>query len=688
VLVSVMLALLLITVSVIGVTSFVSARSMVRYLSDTVLAQSGQRIEEQVRGELDLAVAQGTLDAALLGGGRIDPRDREAVSAYFLDAIRAHPQLSYLSWTLDDSGNHVTVERNRDGSLFLVYLIRQPDDRLELHHFRVHPDGRREQIALERDKPKNDPRPRPYYVAARDAKAPTWTDTYVFLGQGGRLTVPGVTRATPIYQPDGALLGVLSADFDLFALSEFLGELQLSANGFAFLVEFRADGTRRVIAHPKPELLARSGGEPIAADEIADARVRGFLSQLAPGGATNALIPVSFEADGVEYVGGYRRIEGDRGLRWAVALVIPEDDIMGPIARSRRLTIGITIASTILAVILAVLLSMQIGKALRLLASETQAIGKFHLQAKPVTASSVVEIQQLALAIEDMKTGLRSFQKFVPSDLVRTLVASGHEAKLGGGRATITMHFSDIADFTTISETMRPEELVELLSEYLSLMSREILASGGTIDKFIGDAVMAFWNAPRTIEDHAMVAVRTVLANHRALAAQRTTWLAAGKPGLHARVALHTGDAVVGNIGSEARLDFTAIGDTVNLASRLEGLNKLYGTELLISDATLRLVEGRVVVRPLDRVAVKGKTTGSMIYELLGLTGEVDAGVVALAERHARAMDAYFAQRWDDAIELLDPVDEAAKVIRARASEFRSAPPPADWDGIYRATSK
>src|SRR6185503_15542262 len=131
----------------------------------------------------------------------------------------------------------------------------------------------------------------------------------------------------------------------------------------------------------------------------------------------------------------------------------------------------ITLISTVVAIILAVLLSMQIGKALRRLATETEQIGKFHLSAKPVVASSVVEVRQLATAIEDMKRGLRSFQKFVPADLVRALVASGDEAVVGGTRATITVHFSDIADFTTISEKLAPEELVVLLSEYLSVMS-------------------------------------------------------------------------------------------------------------------------------------------------------------------------------------------------------------------------
>ncbi|MBA2539969.1 MAG: hypothetical protein H0V17_10070 [Deltaproteobacteria bacterium] len=686
VLVTVTLALLLVTVGVIGITSFLSARRMAEDLADQVLEQTAQRIEEQVRAELDLAIGQATLDASLLGTNQIDPANREAVSAYFLAAIRAHPQLSYLSWAQDASGEIVNIERDRSGALEVVYLIRHPDNRLELQQYRVLADGTREVVRTLPDKPENDPRPRPYYLAAKQAGVPTWTETYVFLGKGGQLTVPGVTRATPILR-DGKLLGVLSADFDLFALSDFLSKLSVGAHGMAFLVELRGDGSRRVIAHPDPKLLASPTGDALPIDQIADGRVQGLLGKVDPNAASSS---VEFTANGTTYVGNYRRIDGDRGLHWGVGLVIPEDEIVGPVKRNRRNTIAITSVSIVIAILLAILLSMQIARALRQLASETEAIALFHLEAKPVLPSSVVEVRQLASAVEDMKRGLRSFQKFVPVDFVRSLVASGGEAVLGGKRATITVHFSDIADFTTISEKLRPEELVVLLSEYLSLMSGPILASGGTIDKFIGDAVMAFWNAPNTVADHAFVACKTVLANQDILAKRRPQWVAAGKPALTARVGLHTGDAVVGNIGSDARLDFTAIGDTVNLASRLEGLNKSYDTEIIISASTYELVKSRVVVRPVDRVAVKGKDASILIYELLGLAGGVASTVEARAKNHAAAIEAYFERRWDDAIGMLSstPDDKAAQLIVERARGFKQAPPADGWDGTYRMTSK
>ncbi len=692
-LVTAILSLLLGTVAIIAGTSFVSSRDTAEDLASQVLTQTTLRVDEQVRAELELAVAQGRLDGALFSHHDLNPLDREAVARYFVDAIRAHPRLSYLSWSLDANGDHVEVQQDRGGAVTITELVRQSDGRLELRLRPVLADGTFGPAVVERDRPENDPRPRPFYLAATKAGAATWTETYGFF-HSGRLGPPGITRAVPVRRDDGSLLGVLSVDFDLFALSGFLQTLKLSEHGLAYVVELRADGAERVIAHPTPALLAAHGNELVSTSNIDDPRVRAFTARLDPRATAGTLEPVRFDVGGVPYLGRTHAMGDDQGLHWVVALALPESDVMAAVMHNRQTTIAVALVSTFIAVVFAVMLSMQISTAMRRLAVETEAIGQFHLAPKPVIESNVVEVRKLAVAIEDMKRGLRSFQKFVPVDVVRALVESGDEATLGGKRAAITVHFSDITDFTTISETMEPEQLVELLSEYLSAMTAEILASGGTIDKYIGDAIMAFWGAPRAVEDHAFVACATVLANQRALAALGQRWTARGLPALRAKIGLHTGFAVVGNVGSEARLDFTAIGDTVNLASRVEGLNKVYGTEVILTDATYRPLEGRVIARTLDRVAVKGKARGVLVHELLGLTGHVDAAVSARAERHNRALEAYFAQRWDEAVDLLtdavreDPSDKPAQITLARALALRAAPPATDWDGIHRMTSK
>jgi adenylate cyclase len=293
-----------------------------------------------------------------------------------------------------------------------------------------------------------------------------------------------------------------------------------------------------------------------------------------------------------------------------------------------------------------------------------------------------------------MKASLRSNRKFVPAELVRGLHASGQEAKLGGKRQKLTIYFSDLEGFTTVSEQLEPEKLVELLGEYFAAMTGQILEEGGTVDKYIGDAIMAFWGAPNAREDHALAACRTALANQAKLKELQRDWQARGLPLLKVRIGLNTGEAIVGNIGSEDRLDYTAIGDSVNLASRLEGLNKYYGTTIMLSAATWLAVKDDVVARPLDKVSVKGKKQGALVYELLGMKGETDEAIVVMAETYAAALDAYSKRDWATARAKLRAVidqrgsDPPSSQMLERIDELEASPPGDDWDGVNRMESK
>jgi adenylate cyclase len=214
-----------------------------------------------------------------------------------------------------------------------------------------------------------------------------------------------------------------------------------------------------------------------------------------------------------------------------------------------------------------------------------------------------------------MAAGLAAFRKFIPADLVRLLLRQGVQAEPGGSIQQLTVMFIDIAGFTGLSERMG-DRLVPLLSAYLDLTSEVIVANGGTIDKFIGDAVMSFWGAPTPQHDHALLACRAALACRSAI---ENSGLANdnGQP-LQIRIGVNSGRMLVGNIGSELRLNYTVIGDAVNVASRLESANKHYETQILIGAETKRLIEGAMITREIDQIAVYGKTEGLAVYELIG----------------------------------------------------------------------
>jgi adenylate cyclase len=242
---------------------------------------------------------------------------------------------------------------------------------------------------------------------------------------------------------------------------------------------------------------------------------------------------------------------------------------------------------------------------------------------------------------------------------------------------------------------MEPDVLVAALGEYFERMSHEILAKQGTVDKYIGDAVMAFWGAPHVQDAHALLACRAALAMRDALREMQKRLSADGKPLIEARIGINTGVALVGNIGSPSRMNYTAMGDAVNLASRLEGLNKVYGTTIAVGETTALLVRGEMELRPLDFVAVKGKARAILVYELLGERGKVDERDLRAAESHAQALELYRARRFGEAAHIfeqvasaLGPNDEASRLLLRRCRRYAKQPPEEDWDGSYVMAEK
>jgi adenylate cyclase len=259
------------------------------------------------------------------------------------------------------------------------------------------------------------------------------------------------------------------------------------------------------------------------------------------------------------------------------------------------------------------------------------------------------------------------------------------EVSLGGERREITILFSDIRGFTGISEKLAPEDLVDFLNTYFTRVTKVIMEQRGLVDKFIGDAIMAFWNAPLADTEHAEHAVYAALAMKEQLDHVRKEH-GDKYPRLEIGIGINTGDAVVGNVGSTERLSYTAIGDSVNLASRLEGLTKYYGVHILISESTRKCLKEDVVVRELDLVKVKGKKEPVKVYEVVGLRDSVnDPEKIKLYEN---SLHLYYKGKWRDAMKGFSALeDTASKLMFERCKEF-AADPPVAWDGSYEMTHK
>jgi adenylate cyclase len=286
-----------------------------------------------------------------------------------------------------------------------------------------------------------------------------------------------------------------------------------------------------------------------------------------------------------------------------------------------------------------------------------------------------------------------AFSRYVSPKVVRQIIADPGRLALGGERREVTLFFSDLQGFTSISEGMSPQQLVAFLNEYTTLMADVIDAADGTIDKYIGDSVMAYWGAPLDQPDHARRAVLAALECQARLVPFCQGLVDRGGPRLVTRIGINSGPAVVGNMGSRNRFDYTCIGDTVNEASRLEGLNKAYHTLVLASESTWAAAGGAAFGRLVDRVRVKGKVQPVALYEPLAVAGAETAAQRALAAAYGEAFAAYQQRQFERALALAEAIlrgadDGPAQVIAERARGFLASPPPPDWDGVFTHTSK
>ena len=283
-----------------------------------------------------------------------------------------------------------------------------------------------------------------------------------------------------------------------------------------------------------------------------------------------------------------------------------------------------------------------------------------------------------------------AFRFYLSPQVIERILDNPSLLQLGGERREITAFFSDVTGFTSISEGLSPEDLVGLLNAYLSEMTDIILDLGGTLDKYEGDAIIAFWNAPLDLPDHALRACRAALRCQRRLAERREDFRRRYGHEVRMRVGINSGPAVVGNMGSDRRFDYTAMGDTMNLASRLEGAGKVYGVSTLVGEETERRVRDEILAREVDVIRVVGKKQPIRVFELLGEKGAVPAEELEKTSLFNRALETYRARRFSEAAAMFEALasDPVAAVYAGRARQSASSPPPEDWDGVYELNKK
>jgi len=287
-----------------------------------------------------------------------------------------------------------------------------------------------------------------------------------------------------------------------------------------------------------------------------------------------------------------------------------------------------------------------------------------------------------------------AFGRYLSPNVMTTVLKDPKLLHLGGTKRNVTVFFSDIANFTTMSEGLKPEDLLSQINDYLSVMTEVIMELGGTLDKYVGDAIVAYFGAPIDQNDHAVRACEAAIQMRSKLPELHKKWQAEGKPLVDFRVGINSGYVVVGNVGCEKRFDYTILGDEANLGSRLEGANKKYSTNTMISEATLGMIGDGFVTRELDLIRVKGKQKPVKVYELLGRAGAVSGEGQELLGRYNAGILLYKARKFSEALAEFEGAlgvyaeDGPSKLYRQRCEVLRDFPPAADWDGVFTMHSK
>ena len=481
-----------------------------------------------------------------------------------------------------------------------------------------------------------DPRARPWYGRAVAAGATTITDPEVFWAFG----LAGFTVAAPIVVGNKPV-GVAAADITLDSFSTYLGSRRISEGSVSYLL----DQNGMVLAASDGSAVARSDRDVVELRHVSavDTGLAALAYGLRPRGDPDSVY--GFSHDGRDYIAGLSAFDESFGKRWQLFVVTPLEDFTQQFSLNNRRMLMLGLAAILVQLVIIYVLASLISSPLRKLALKVERINRLERSGLPPLVSSVREVAVLSRAIETLDVAVKAFACFVPVDLVRQLLQSEQKLELGGQSRFLTIFFSDVEGFSTMAENMPSRDLLARMSTLLELVSKAVHDESGTIDKFVGDGVMAFWGAPGLLDDHAWHACVAALRIQRALDELNRQWRHAGVPQMRVRIGIHSDAVLVGNVGSQERMSYTVIGDGVNIAARLEGVNKTYGTLTCISHDTFREAGDRLCVRPIDEVAVKGRRARIAIYELLGAYGagaelEPSPEAVRLARLTRLAFDA------------------------------------------------
>jgi adenylate cyclase len=442
---------------------------------------------------------------------------------------------------------------------------------------------------------------RPWYLGAAQSKQIYWTDPYYYIHTHDL----GITASNAVYDKNSNLKVILGVDISFIELSNFLQRQTIGQFGHAFLTDQRGKLLIPAFANPN-------------ATKIPPQALQAAMSYFQKTNDRN----FSFKFHHTRYLSYVSNLPLIFGEHWLIITIVPFSDFFSDLIRTQLEVILITLIILMFSILIIIYFSKRISSPIVALAKEVDKITNLDLSSHRRIYSYIIEIRMMDASVASLRAAMRSFSRYVPKEIVKQLLAQGNEITLHVDKRKLTILFSDIQDFTTIAETNSLNILMPLLNEYFDGLSKIILENQGTIDKYIGDSIMAFWGAPLAAPNHAELACRAALLCQHFLVDFNQKCSEQGKAQLITRFGISAGPVVVGNIGTLERMNYTVIGDAVNTAARLQVTDKIYHVSIIISEEVYMQTDQKFLVRPLDTVAVRGKKEKIKIYELVALEAE------------------------------------------------------------------
>ena len=550
--------------------------------------------------------------------------EKEKIQSLFLKFLLTNEEVNQIAFAFSN-GDFISVEKNIFGEIKLVntrYVANNKKvSNQEIAFYEVNKNN--QLVRSESRKTISDfsPLNKDWYKNAINSKdSMVWSAAYVSKESRSSqidISLPHIDK------DNNKFYGVFKVSIQMNSISQFIQSLHSSENGDTFIINNKRDTI--FSTNILPTIVQDSQGNlTFTKIQAINNNSRIFTNALNDRSIkSDKTFSYTNLSDNVDY---FISISPLKINNWSMGIVVPQEDFLKVINENNEKTLKILPFIIIFIIVLVIIVNrFLIGRVLQSIYLSSKLIQKFEIEEiekKRLLDSSVVkELDTLATSMNMIKTGLVAFSKYLPKQIVKDVLQGNIKAEIGGEHKEVTIFFSDIANFTKTSETLG-SKLFETLEIYFDKLSGILIDNNANIDKYIGDAIMAFWNAPADNKMHALDACKAAVKCHRSLEKLQHRWAKENKPLLETRFGLHTGEVLVGNMGGEYKMDYTVLGDNVNLASRLEGLNKLYKTHILISEDTYAQAKADVIVRLLDKVTVKGKTEPTKIYELLGLVSE------------------------------------------------------------------